>query len=68
MGYDVSEKADLSGYDDAKDISVWAMEALQWANEKGLITGRTDTTLVPKGNATRAEAAAILMRFIENLK
>ena len=32
-----------------------------------LITGRTATTVVPGGNATRAEAATILMRYMENV-
>ena len=36
-----------------------------WANRTGLITGRTATTLDPQGQATRAEAATILMRFGE---
>lgn len=34
-----------------------------WANEKGIINGRTDTTLAPKENATRAEVATMLMRL-----
>lgn len=67
-GYDVSKLADLSGYADASAISDWALAAMQWAAAEGLIAGRTTTTLVPGGNATRAEAAAILMRFIENVK
>lgn len=69
-GYDVSvgQDTNILSYDDASEVSDWAMEAMQWAVGSGLITGRTETTLVPKGNATRAEAAAILMRFIENVK
>ena len=67
-GYDVSKSADLSKYTDAGDISDWALPAMKWANAEGLITGRTVTTLVPKGDATRAEAAAILMQFLENVK
>ena len=40
---------------------------MQWANEQGLITGSTSTTLEPQGNAIRAEAATILMRFCEDV-
>ena len=40
---------------------------MQWANENGLITGRTDTTLAPQSTATRAEVATILMRFCEDV-
>lgn len=38
---------------------------MSWAVEKGIITGVTDSTLVPKGTATRAQCAAMLMRFAE---
>ena len=65
-GYDTSKAADLSGYTDAGSISGYAVEAMKWANAENLITGRTATTLVPRGEATRAEAAAILMRFINS--
>ena len=47
--------------------NAYAEDAMKWANANGLITGRTVTTLVPKGTATRAETAAILQRFIEGL-
>jgi len=43
-----------------------AQEAIQWANAEGLILGRTATTLVPSGTATRAEVATVLQRFIEH--
>ena len=65
-GYDVSAKADLNKFTDADEISNYALEALQWANAEGLINGKGDGVLDPKGQATRAEAAAILMRFCEN--
>lgn len=65
-GYDLKAGADLSQYTDAADISNWALEAIAWANAEGLITGRTAATIVPGGTATRAEAATILMRFLEN--
>ncbi len=67
-GLDTSKTADLSAYADAGTISAWAKDAMQWANAEGLITDRTATTLAPKGSATRAVAAAILMRFLENGK
>ena len=66
LGRDTSAAADLSGYQDADQVSDWALPALQWANEEGLIHGYSATKLAPKGNATRAEAATILMRFLEN--
>ncbi|WP_449241146.1 S-layer homology domain-containing protein [Desulfoscipio gibsoniae] len=56
---------DLSSFTDASDISAWAEPAMKWANAAGLITRRTATTLAPEGSASRAEVAAILIRFIE---
>ncbi|MBQ5443339.1 MAG: S-layer homology domain-containing protein, partial [Oscillospiraceae bacterium] len=67
-GYDTSKAAELSGYEDASSISPWALDAMKWANAERLITGRTATLLIPGGNTTRAEAAAILMRFIKKTK
>ena len=62
-GLDVTGGKDLSAYRDAGDISPYARTSLAWANAAGLITGRDKTTLAPRGTATRAEAATILMRL-----
>jgi hypothetical protein len=56
---------DLRGYADAGKISGYAAEPMSWAVATGLITGRTRTELAPQGNATRAEVAEILKRFVE---
>ena len=64
-GYDVSAAADISGYADASGVSSWATDAMRWAVGASLINGRTATTLAPQGNATRAEVASILMRFMQ---
>ena len=66
-GYDVAASADISGYADASSVSIWATDAMRWAVGAGLINGRTATTLAPQGNATRAEVAAILMRFAQKI-
>lgn len=66
-GYDISAKGQLSSFADQADIESYAVEAMQWANGAGLITGVTETTLVPTGNANRAQAATILMRFCETI-
>ncbi|BFL38582.1 S-layer homology domain-containing protein [Agathobaculum sp. NSJ-28] len=63
--YDVTAAADLSGYADAGSISGYALAAIQWANAEGIISGTSDTTLTPQGQTTRAQAAAMLMRFCE---
>lgn len=66
-GYSVSVSGNLSGYADASQISEYAVAAMQWANAAGLITGNTANTLNPRGHATRAEVATILMRFVEKM-
>jgi hypothetical protein len=65
LGIDVEDDDDLSGYTDADIISEWARPAIGWAVSNGVIKGRTSETIVPDGNATRAEAATLLMQFIE---
>ena len=52
-------------FDDAEDISGYAVSAMNWAVGTGLMKGKTPATINPKDNATRAEIAAILHRFIE---
>lgn len=63
--YDVSvgEDTNILSYTDAFDISEYAVPAFQWACGAGIIEGVTDSTLVPGGTATRAQAATMLMRF-----
>ena len=67
-GYDVSvgEDTNILSYADAFSISEYAIPAMQWACGAGLINGIGDT-LQPAGAASRAQAAAILHRFCENV-
>ena len=55
--------ANLDKYKDASNISSWAKDAFAWAIETGLITGMSDNTLNPRGNATRAQVATIIERL-----
>ena len=64
QGYDVSQRADLSGFGDASSISGYAHEALSWAHAQGLVLGFEDGSLRPQGTASRAQIAAVLMRFL----
>ncbi|QNK58607.1 S-layer homology domain-containing protein [Paenibacillus sp. PAMC21692] len=63
-GYDVSARADLSTFVDAASVSVYAKDAMAWANAKGLILGY-DAKLTPKSNALRSQMAAIIQRFLD---
>ncbi|MGN0330453.1 MAG: DUF5722 domain-containing protein [Kineothrix sp.] len=66
-GYDVSQKKELTGFTDRQKVSPWAEQYLQWATAVSMITGKPNDDrsyrLDPKGEATRAECAAMLMRF-----
>lgn len=67
-GYNTSKSADLAAFQDADQISEWARVPVQWANAMKLLNGRTSTTLAPKGSATRAEVAKILVTFLDTVK
>lgn len=65
--YDISKTSELSEYTDKNQISDYAVSAMQWANANGIITGTSDDTLSPQGNALRCQIAAILKRFCEKI-
>lgn len=66
QGYDVSvgENTNILSYTDVADLSEYAIPAMQWAVGSGILTGNA-STLTPQGQATRAQAAVMLMRFCE---
>ena len=66
-GYSVDKTSDLSNFNDTSNISNYALTPIKWAVSSGLISGMGDSTISPLGNASRAQIATILMRFIENL-
>ncbi len=61
----VDAAAEMAGFADADTVSAWAQDAMRWAVQEGLLTGKDGARLDPQGTATRAEVAAILARFIE---
>jgi hypothetical protein len=63
-GNDASGGADISGFTDAASVSGYALGAVRWAVGAGLIQGHDTNTLAPQGNATRAEVAAIIQRYM----
>lgn len=67
-GYDTTQGGmAIREYADFEQISDYAVEAMTWAVNTGLISGTSTTTLSPQGLATRAQVATILMRFIEGM-
>ncbi len=65
---DMPGNTSLSAYADAETVSEYAVSALQWAVENGVINGEADNMLHPKKYATRAQMAAMLMRYCENVQ
>jgi len=57
----------LSGFMDAGSTSEYAVDAVCWTVSAGIIGGTGTGVLAPQDNAARAQVAAILMRFVENL-
>ena len=66
-GLNTAAEADLSVFEDAGKVSNWAVDAVKWAVSTGLMKGRSETVFAPAGNASRQEAATILMRYLENI-
>jgi hypothetical protein len=69
--YDTSATSDFAGLANADKVANWSMNGVKWAVGAGLISGiEKDSVkdLAPQGNASRAQMAAILQRFCENVK
>ena len=64
-GIDTETTNALTEFVDSDEISDYAMEAMGWACDQGLITGKSSTRLEPKDYATRAEVALVLTRYCE---
>ena len=65
-GIDVSARADLSTFTDGTTVSPWAQDVVQWAVAEKLMSGNGNE-LQPKGTATRAQVATVLMNYSENV-
>ncbi len=70
-GYDTSRRSNLSAFSDSGSISSYAKDAISWAVAEGIINGVSSingpTALSPQSSATRAQTAAFLQRFMENI-
>ena len=70
LGYDTSSYASLRSYPDGYKVSSWAYDAVSWAISENIINGtniKGSIFIDPQGNASRAQVATILMRFIQNV-
>lgn len=71
MGYDRSQAEDFDAYVDGDKVSSYAIDGMGWAVGSGIVNGKDsggEFYLDPQGQATRAECAAIVMRFLELYK
>ena len=64
LSADSGAEADISAYSDYEAVSPWAQNALRWAVGNNIISGKSETELAPSDGASRAEAAAIIKRFL----
>jgi len=62
-GADTEERASLDGFADAGKISNYAVESIKWCVSAGLLSGKSATTLDPRGSCTRAECATMLTKL-----
>lgn len=47
------------------EVADWALEAMSWTVQSGIIVGMTPTTLNPAGGATRAQVALVLVNYLK---
>lgn len=64
---DINDKGNISNFSDSSDVSVWAIEAMEYALGSGLILENNDKNLNSKSTVIRAEAAYIINKFVENI-
>ena len=55
----------LAGYQDRGEVADWALEAMSWTVQSGIIVGMTPTTLNPADGATRAQVALVLVNYLK---
>lgn len=67
-GCGTAQQAELDGFSDGGEVSQYARQPMSWACAAGLINGVGQGRLAPRGQTDRAQAAAMLMRFVETVK
>lgn len=64
-GYDTAGRTSLSSFTDGNKTSAYAKDAISWTVNKGLFSGSTNNTLMPKATLTRAQMASVITRFYD---
>jgi len=65
MGYSIPKTLEAVTFADNAQISSWAKDAVKAMQQAGVLSGKANNLFDPQGNATRAEAATVLHRFVE---
>ena len=65
MGYSIPKTLEAVTFADNAQISSWAKDAVKAMQQAGVLSGKENNRFDPQGNATRAEAATVLQRFVE---
>lgn len=65
---ELNRNGDLTAFKDSNSVSDWAVDAMAWAVGAGILSGKAGNVLDPRGTATRAEVATILMRFCTEIR
>ncbi len=66
-GYEIPEGGTIEGFEDADKVSSYAVDAMAWAIDAGIINGVEENKLDPKGTSTRAQVATVIMRLLLSL-
>ncbi len=66
-GYEIPENGTIEGFEDADKVGSYAVDAMAWAIEAGIITGFDGNRLAPKATSNRAQIATVIMRFVLSL-
>ena len=64
---DINQKTELTSFSDSGSVGKYAINAVKWAVKTGVITGNANKTINPLGNATRAEAAAMIQKYCNKI-
>jgi hypothetical protein len=65
-GFEALDAGDITQFNDAENVSGWAVDAVKWAVGTKIMNGKDQGMLDPQGNATRAEVAAMIKRWLEH--
>ena len=67
-GYDITKSEDYDAFEDASEVSAYAVDAMKWAVGNGIIKGKDSTYIDPLGETIRGECAVMLARVVREFE